>query len=302
MDIDEFPEAKPVFDDPAVEAVLVETELNLTAKMKIEEFREALEDIARHHYWNEAVPGETSGERGVIQLDAIANASVTPSRLRNRLIGIERSSRQIFAGTSRRPLVEKVEELLDQLGRKKNGTPMRISGTETTGHGGSESSTVWLCLIRAVAAAETPPKSYRPGPGSRPWPSQRLEGVIQSLVQFIQSPDTGLNNTDECARALHGWVEWCIPLVEPLVASTKNRHDGNAALNITISKLHTLYGKAFERRPSLYRSSVKGSEAIPNAWERFLRAVLTRILFPVEAPTIAALGARWRRLTLAPNP
>ncbi len=86
-------------------------------------------------------------------------------------------------------------------------------------------------------------------------------------------------------------------MVEQLVTSNKARHHGNVALDITISNLDTVYREAFGKRPSLYRSSAKGAAPKPNAWERFLLAVLERVLPPEDLPSITALGARWRRLT-----
>ena len=174
---------------------------------------------------------------------------------------------------------------------------MTHSGTEAKGLEGSERSAVWLCLVRAITATESPPKGYRLGTDGRPWPSQRLESAIQALVRFIQSPDKGRKDADAAARAIHGWVQRSIPIVERLVTSNKARHRGNVALDITISNLDTVYRKAFGKGPSLYRSSAKGFEPKPNAWERFLLAVLERVLPPEDLPSITALGARWRRLS-----
>ncbi len=86
-------------------------------------------------------------------------------------------------------------------------------------------------------------------------------------------------------------------MVERLVTSNKARRHGNVALDITLSNLDTVYRKAFGKGPSLYRSSAKGSEPKPNAWERFLLAVLEHVLPPEDLPSITALGARWRRLS-----
>ncbi len=90
-------------------------------------------------------------------------------------------------------------------------------------------------------------------------------------------------------------------MVERLVTSNKARHRGNVALDNTLSNLDTVYREAFGKRPSLYRSSAKGSAPKPNAWERFLLAVLERVLErvlpPEDLPSITALGARWRRLS-----
>ena len=86
-------------------------------------------------------------------------------------------------------------------------------------------------------------------------------------------------------------------MIERLVASNMVRHHGNVALDITLSNLDTVYREAFGKRPSLYRSSAKGSAPKPNTWGRFLLAVLERALPPEDLPSITALGARWRRLT-----
>ncbi len=86
-------------------------------------------------------------------------------------------------------------------------------------------------------------------------------------------------------------------MVERLVTSNKARHRGNVALDITISNLGTVYREAFGKRPSLYRSSAGWSVSKPNAWEKFLLAVLERVLPSEDLPSITALGARWRRLT-----
>ncbi len=123
MNIEDFPEAKPVFDEPAVKAVFAKTGLPLAPGTTVEELRESLEDIARQHYWNEFHPPDPKGESEVIRLDAIADTSVAPSRLRNRLIAIEQSSKRVFAGRSRRPLAEKIAELLKRLGRHKTDPP-----------------------------------------------------------------------------------------------------------------------------------------------------------------------------------
>jgi len=56
MNFEDFPEAKPVFDEPAVKTVLAETGLPLAPGTTVEELRESLEDIARQHYWNEFNP------------------------------------------------------------------------------------------------------------------------------------------------------------------------------------------------------------------------------------------------------
>ena len=129
MNFEDIPESKPVFDEPAVKAVFAETGLPLAQGRTIRELGDSLEDIARQHYWNEFHPPDPDRESDIIRFDAIADASVTPSRLKYRLIAIEQSSKRVFAGSSRRPLAEKLEELLKRLGRHKNGSPMTHSGT-----------------------------------------------------------------------------------------------------------------------------------------------------------------------------
>jgi len=86
-------------------------------------------------------------------------------------------------------------------------------------------------------------------------------------------------------------------MVEQLVTSNKTRHHGDVALDITLSNLGTVYREAFGKGPSLYRSSTKGSVPKSNAWQRFLLAVLERVLPPDNLPSITALDERWRRLT-----
>lgn len=292
-----MPSSGPIFDAPTVAAIREETGLPLAKGKSICWLRRSLEDVAQEHYWLEFTGSGTEQYDADFSFDAVADPSVTPSRLRNRLVAIERSSKRVFSGTSRRPLVEKVVELLDRLGRDRQGRAMRYSGTETPGHGGSERSAVWLCLIRAIYANEAPPRGYRSNPAGRPWASRRLESTIQALVDFVQSPDPGRENADDAARAIHSWSIWSIQRVEGLLASTMARHEGKVALDVTLRALGTVYQGAFKRSLSLYRSSAGGAAPEPNAWDRFLQAVLRRILGPDELPSMSALQARWRHLT-----
>ena len=144
MNVDDAPAPKPVFNNAAVTEILEETGLSLAKGMTTGEFQEALEEVACEHYWNEFTQPAPVSQNSYISFDALAGPSVTPSRLKSRLVGIERSAKRVFKGTSRRPFVEKVEELLNRLGRHRNGRPLKFSGTETPGHGGSERSAVWL--------------------------------------------------------------------------------------------------------------------------------------------------------------
>ena len=210
MNVDDAPAPKPVFNNAAVTEILEETGLSLAKGMTTGEFQEALEEVACEHYWNEFTQPAPVSQNSYISFDALAGPSVTPSRLKSRLVGIERSAKRVFKGTSRRPFVEKVEELLNRLGRHRNGRPLKFSGTETPGHGGSERSAVWLCLIRAIYVNEAPPQRYRPKPQDRPWASQKLEDTIQTLVGFARSPDLGRKVTEDAARVLHGWARWGI--------------------------------------------------------------------------------------------
>jgi hypothetical protein len=188
MNVDDTPGRTRIFDAPSVTAILQETGLPLAEGMKIKDLQERLEDVAREYYWQEFSPPK-SDRQDIIGFDAFANSSVTPSQLRNRLVSIERSSKRVFSGTSRRPLDEKIVQLLERLGCDRRGVALKYSGTEIPGHGGSERSAVWLCLDLALNATETPPQGYRSDLQDRPWSSQRLEAAIQALVGFVQSPD-----------------------------------------------------------------------------------------------------------------
>ena len=286
-----------VFDDAAVRDILAKTGLHMVSGMTAEDLGARLEDLARQHYWHEFTPPGSNQGGELISFDAVADASVTPSRLRDRLMGIERSSKRVFSGTSRRPHTEKVEELLGRLGRRKNGKPVAHSGNELDGHSGSERNAVWLSLVRAVRAHQSYPQGYRANPNGRPRQSELLEDAIQALVRCLRSPIEGKRDAVSAARDIHRWVKWCLPLIEEQINPTKSRHVANPALNQTIRCLDDLYKTAFGRNPSLYRSRAKGAGPEPNAWERFLNAALERILSPEEVPPLSALGARWQRLT-----
>lgn len=295
MNVDDIPDQKLIFDAPTVAAILEETGLPL-AKGKTPHYLQlSLEDVALEYYWHEFTPPKPNREED-ISFDTLADSSVTPSRLRNRLVAIERSSKRVFSGTSRRPLVDKIVELLNRLGRNRKGLALKYSGTEMPGHGGSERSAVRLCLVRAINANEAPPQGYRSNTQDRPWASQRLEGAIQALIGFVQFPDQGRKDADEAARAIHGWVKWSIPLVEKLLASNMLRHKGRVALDITLANLARIYQDAFKKKPSLYKSAPKSGASSSNSWSLFMRAVLKRILSPEDIPPTTALQARWRRL------
>jgi len=226
----------------------------------------------------------------------VADPSVTPSRLRKRLCQIMRSSKRVFAGTSRRPQTEKAIELLERLGRDVHGLALKHSGTETEGHGGSERSAVWLCLIRAIHATEAPPRGFRSNPKARPWASQRLERTIQTLADFAQLPQPDQQSAEDAARALHCWAAWSLQHVKELLATTMARYKGQLGLNTTLQALATVYEQAFDRSPSLYRSARGGTTPQLNPWERFLQATLERILGPAALPSPSELESRWHRL------
>lgn len=297
MSFGDIPDPKPIFDVLAIETILKETALPLAPGLTPHILQESLEDVAREYYWHEFAPSEPNRESDYVSFNALTDSSVTPSRLRNRLVAIEQSSRRVFAGTSRRPLADKIVELLNRLGRNRKGLALRHSGTESRGHGGSERSAVWLCLIRAINANETPPQGYRSNIQDRPWASQRLEGAIQVLAGFIRDSHQDRKRADEAARAIHGWVQWSIPLVKKFFASNMVRHRGKTALDITLVNLARVYQYAFNKQPSLYESAPKNGAISSNSWGSFLRAALTHILSPDDPPSTAALLARWRRLT-----
>lgn len=174
MITDDSHPAVQVFDEQAITSVLDAASLCLAQPSASADFQSRLNDIAAAYYWNLLTPSSRTRGGPSFDLDAVADASVSPSRLNNRLISIKRAAKRVQAAKSRHPLSARVAELLDRLGYNKAGKPKRHSGTEKSGHGGSERSSVWLCLVRAVSALERPKQGYRPTLGERPWASQRL--------------------------------------------------------------------------------------------------------------------------------
>jgi hypothetical protein len=290
MNIKGMPEPNRTFDEAAVVAVIKETDLPLVKGMTESKLRSSLEKVASQYCWDELVSPVTSGAHDSTGFDEIADSSVTPSRLLDRLVGIERSAKRIFAGKSRRPLAEKVAEILERLGYDGNGKAMRHSGTEGSGHGGSERSAVWHCMIAAINATEYPPKPYRPKMGARPWASQRLAGAIQLLGRFVSAPSQDREEVERTARAIHEWAQIAVKRIKKMLVQSKVRHHGNAALDGALTNLAKVYKAAFGKRPSLYRSG-----ASANPWIRFAEAALTLILAPGKPPTTRAIEARWRR-------
>ena len=216
-----------VFDEQAVRSVLDAASLSLAEPSASADFQSRLNDIAAEYYWNElSPPSRTQGDTP-FEFDAVADASVTPSRLKNRLIAIKRAAKRVQAAKSRHPLSARVAELLDRLGYGKEGKPKRYSGTETTGHGGSERSAVWLCLVRAVSSLERPQQGYRPTLGERPWASQRLQAAINSLAAFLHSPEENRTAALDAASAFHSWAEWSTARLKPLITSDPARHMGH---------------------------------------------------------------------------
>jgi hypothetical protein len=285
-----------IFDEQAVKSVLDAASLSLAEPSASAEFQSRLNHIAAEYYWNEfSAPSRTQGDTP-FEFDAVADASVTPSRLNNRLIGIRRGAKRVQAVKSRHPLSARVTELLDRLGYDKEGEPKRYSGTEETGHGGSERSAVWLCLVRAVMSLERPKQGYRPTSGERPWASQRLRAAIDSLAAFLHSPEENHTAALEAASDFHSWAEWSTAKLEPLITSDPARHMGHVALDATILELAALYRKTFDKKPSLSHRIAPGGVVTPNVWQLFLQAVLERVLAPERAPSLSALKERWRRL------
>ncbi len=72
MNFEDFPEAKPVFDEPAVKAVLAETGLPLAPGRTIQEIWESLEDISR---------GNTTGTSSIrlIRVEKATSSDSMPS-------------------------------------------------------------------------------------------------------------------------------------------------------------------------------------------------------------------------------
>lgn len=293
---DATPDISLTFDRAAIQAILDQTSLPLIAEETPHSLQEALNQIAGEHYWNELKPANHSHSSGAFTFDSVANVSVTPSRLRDRLIAIQKSANRVCAGTSRKSVREKLEELLERLARDKDGSPLKHSGTELSGYGGSERGAIWLCLVRAVITMGVPPRSWKSTISERPWHSQKLEGTIQALARGIASEIEDQQNAIATARTIGGWARWCIPNVEKLTASDKSRHRGNTPLDMTLLELGALYARAFDAKPSFYVGRPERTANTTEPWERFLRATLKRILQPTTVPTFDALAARWHRL------
>ena len=287
----------PTFDEAAVETVLKETGLPLAKARTPRLLKDGLNEIALDYYWEAAIPPDAGLVDTLFTFSALADSSVTPSRLKNRLVGIVRSSKRVFSGTSRRPFVEKIAELLNRLGYSPDGRPLKYRGTEIKKRGGSERSAVWLCLIGAIQTTERPRRGYRSRLNERPWASLRLRETIDALSAGIQSSDYGKDDTCAAARSIHAWAEWSLPRIKSLLNPHHARHRGEVALDITLLKLGALYISVFDKRPSLSRRVMKDAGSIPNSWENFLQAVLPYILSPDSPPESSALRARWRRLS-----
>ncbi|MFT5488012.1 MAG: hypothetical protein ACI9JL_004241 [Paracoccaceae bacterium] len=293
---DATPDTSLIFDKAAIQVILDRTSLPLVGKETPYSLQEALNQIAGEHYWNELKPAEHSHTSGAFTFDSVANASVTPSRLRDRLVAVQKSATRVYAGTSRKPVREKLEELLERLGRDKDGSPLKHSGTELPGHGNSERGAIWLCLVRAVLTMEVPPWSWKSTIGARPWYSQKLEGVIQELARGIASEIEDQQNAIAAARTIEGWARWCIKNVERLTAADNDRRRGNTPLGTTLLELGALYARAFDATPSFYIGRPERTANTTEPWEQFLHATLERILQPRPVPTFDALAARWHRL------
>lgn len=288
--------ASPVFNEKVVNSLLSKAGVSLPDQASIADLRNRLNEIAEEYYWEEFTPPSRTQRDTSFKFDAVADASVTPSRLNNRLIAIKRTAKRVQAAKSRCPFNVRVADLLDRLGYNSDGTPKRYSGTEKTGHGGSERSAVWLCLVRAVTALERPRQGYRPRLGKRPWASQRLQGAINSLAAFTHAPEEMRAAALDAASAVHSWAEWSTARLKSLITSDPARHNGLVALDSAILKLAAFYWEAFDRKPSLSHRTGLGGQVVPNSWELFLQAALQRILEPEPVPGLAALEARWRRL------
>ena len=287
---------KTTFDGLAVKAIIEETGLPLAIGRTRNWLLDSLEDVAREHYWAEFSLADTQPYTDRMNFELLADASVTPSHLLDRLIKIERSAKRVFAGTSRKPQTEKVAELLDRLGYDRFGHPLKYSGKEKPGHGGCERVAVRRCLVLAINATKSPPQGYRSRLQDRAWATTRLEKAIQALVRFIEAPNDGRKRADDTAQAIYIWGEWCIPLVEEFLAKSRNRHNGDVVLNQTLQELMNVYMKAFGRKPSIFISSRYDIADSTNPWDRFLQAVLTRIYYPATPPMVSALQSRCSRL------
>lgn len=277
-------------------SILTKTGLPLANGVTCKRFRDRLAQIVQEHFWTEAGAPGSQPTNNRMPFVSVADAWVTPFRLRNRLVQIEKSAVRVYAGTSRNPQSEKIIELLGRLGFDRTGRRLRHSGTEKEGYAGSESTAIRLCLVRAVMATDSPSQGYRGAPKGRPWASTELDSAIESLVRYVKNPNTGPEKPAEASRAICRWSRWAIRHVKDFISTDMNRHRGNKALDNTLMKLAAAYKKAFGKEPTLYVPFRGGQCADTNEWDRFLQAVLAHIYHPEPPPSEEKLRRRFRHL------
>ncbi|MEQ9190984.1 MAG: hypothetical protein RLQ25_10860 [Alphaproteobacteria bacterium] len=282
-----------IFDRELVERIVRETGLSLKTSRRMHGLCKRLNETTAHYYWNDLQPNLKSEESPAIPWDAIADASVSPHQLLDRLKKIETAARQFLHGTSRRPQTEKAEILLASLGHARDGTPLKYSGTEAPGHGGSERAAIGLCLTRAIANLERPPRGYRPPLRGPSWRSKRKDAARDALVQFLSSPDRGREKARRAAQDYAKWVRWWIPKIHKALTGHQKRHTGDVALNTAIRELATVYEWAFSVRPSAYEAGPLSKSPGSVPWGQFLYAVLGAILHPDPAPDSDKLVYIW---------
>lgn len=288
-----IPRTDPVALHPVVQA----TGLAVADGVSIEILTTGLEQVAQQYFWDR-YGRQGSYESSLIEevsFSAIADAPVTPSRVRDRLIQIAAAAKRVYAGRSRRPQVEKVAVLLERLGYHPDGKPRRYSGKEKSGHGGSERSAVRACLMLAIRRQRSASGAWKSRAHDRSGNAE-LRAAIQALANFAGDPTQDRRASDLAARAIHDWTQSILPLARGWVAIGQHRHDGDHALDACVLGLVEVFAATFGCQPSSYDPSSAGPYLNLNPWDRFLQASLGSILAPDECPSPEALRSRLRRL------
>lgn len=254
---------------------------------------ETLNDIANEYHWQSFAPNVPEES----QFDRLASFPVTPSTLRIRLEQIVRSAHRLHSGRSRKPIQDKIVELLNRLGFDRNGTGLRFSGDERPGHGGSERVAVRLALTYAIIGLERPPHRYRAQRDEPAWATQQLNQAITTLVRSAAAQGKDSMSVVDVARTLERWAQHAREMVAKDIVEDHDRHRGEEPLNATLLRLADVYRDVFDKRPTTYLRRSDREHGVANAWGRFLAATLAIILGEDNVPTDEALMSRWRRVS-----
>lgn len=290
-----MPTDEGVFDDEKVRQIVKSVGLPLDQKAA-STLREELEAVGWDYHFTLAA-GPTPQNIGKNQgIQAISGPEIAPFTVRDRLERIKQATERAYANSWSKS-EQQAASLLELLGYRADGKPRLYSGTEKTGHGGSERSAIWLFLVQAVTANERPPRGYRRKPNQRPWTSQRLNTVIEQLVAFCADPSD--KQRQESARAeaesLYGWAKWSVRVASGQVKNRNhNRHIGDYAINAIFPELARIYTEAFGQKPTTSIRSERKDGAIQNPWHSFLNEVLERLGVPCNKRTQDGLLHRTR--------